>query len=306
MKCMGNAKRIVTRRCLFTCILCTCLVTIYVGLYPFQDSCNCQRTNQDKEPNDVDDTDKDKLHTLALIIPLRDRFEELLEFASYMDRYLNEQHVQHKVFVINQVDVYRFNRAALINVGYLESKGECDYLAMHDVDLLPLNPDLNYGYPANGPFHIAAPNLHPRYHYPKFVGGILLLTYEDFEKTRGLSNKYWGWGQEDDEFYVRMNTAGLKISRPVNITTGYKTFRHIHDPKKRPRDNKRYFNQRKVTSHRDYETGFHTLSYEIVARYNMVIDGAPLTVLNVQLHCNYSKTPWCLREENQHKAKPFL
>lgn len=77
----------------------------------------------------------------------------------------------------------RFNRAALINVGYLESKGECDYLAMHDVDLLPLNPDLNYGYPANGPFHIAAPELHPRYHYPKFVGGILLLTYEDFEKV---------------------------------------------------------------------------------------------------------------------------
>lgn len=65
----------------------------------------------------------------------------------------------------------------------MESKGECDYLAMHDVDLLPLNPDLNYGYPANGPFHIAAPELHPRYHYPKFVGGILLLTYEDFEKV---------------------------------------------------------------------------------------------------------------------------
>ena len=47
---------------------------------------------------------------------------------------------------------------------------------MHDVDLLPVNPDLSYAYPQHGPFHIAAPDLHPKYHYATFVGGILLLT----------------------------------------------------------------------------------------------------------------------------------
>ena len=52
---------------------------------------------------------------------------------------------------------------------------------MHDVDLLPLNNDLNYEYPDLGPFHVAAPNLHPKYHYKKFVGGILLLSVEQFE-----------------------------------------------------------------------------------------------------------------------------
>ena len=56
-------------------------------------------------------------------------------------------------------------------------------MAMHDVDLLPLNPSLNYTYPAKGPMHLAAPDLHPRYHYKKFVGGILLLTKEHFEKV---------------------------------------------------------------------------------------------------------------------------
>ena len=79
--------------------------------------------------------------------------------------------------------LYRFNRASLVNVGFLENKDECDYIAMHDVDLLPLNPDLNYGYPASGPFHVAAPGLHPKYNYNKFIGGILLINREHFVKV---------------------------------------------------------------------------------------------------------------------------
>lgn len=52
-----------------------------------------------------------------------------------------------------------------------------DYIAMHDVDLFPLNPALDYHYPPTGHVnHIAAPHLHPRYHYASFVGGILLIT----------------------------------------------------------------------------------------------------------------------------------
>lgn len=48
---------------------------------------------------------------------------------------------------------------------------------MHDVDLLPLNPALDYHYPPTDHVnHIAAPHLHPRYHYASFVGGILLIT----------------------------------------------------------------------------------------------------------------------------------
>ena len=54
-------------------------------------------------------------------------------------------------------------------------------MAMHDVDLLPVNPDLHYVFPENGPFHLAAPHLHPLYHYKTFVGGILLVRNEHFE-----------------------------------------------------------------------------------------------------------------------------
>lgn len=114
-------------------------------------------------------------HRLAILVPYRERFEELLVFAPYIHKFLNEQEINHDIFVLNQVDSYRFNRASLINIGYLYTKTHHDYIAMHDVDLLPLNKNLSYAYPANQPHHVAAPNLHPRYHYPKFVGGILLV-----------------------------------------------------------------------------------------------------------------------------------
>ena len=78
---------------------------------------------------------------------------------------------------------YRFNRASLINIGFIHSQSICDYIAMHDVDLLPLNMNLDYGYPVSGPYHVAAPELHPKYHYKTFVGGILLLTHEHYRKV---------------------------------------------------------------------------------------------------------------------------
>lgn len=114
-------------------------------------------------------------HKLAVLVPFRDRFNELMEFIPYMTRFLKQQSIEHQIFVLNQIDHFRFNRASLINVGFKYAKIECDYLAMHDVDLLPLNSQLKYSYPRTGVYHISSPDLHPRYHYPTFVGGILLI-----------------------------------------------------------------------------------------------------------------------------------
>ena len=30
-------------------------------------------------------------------------------------------------------------------------------------------------------------------------------------QVNGMSNRYWGWGREDDEFYVRLKKAGLLV-----------------------------------------------------------------------------------------------
>nr|CAG4637009.1 EOG090X069C [Ceriodaphnia reticulata]SVE72936.1 EOG090X069C [Ceriodaphnia reticulata] len=61
----------------------------------------------------------------------------------------------------------RFNRASLINVGFvhISTLEKYDYIVMHDVDLLPINSQLKYAYPGDGQaLHIASPELHPKYH----------------------------------------------------------------------------------------------------------------------------------------------
>ncbi|KAG9334669.1 hypothetical protein JZ751_007328 [Albula glossodonta] len=208
----------------------------------------------DRQPPAADDPSWGP-HKMALLIPFRERFEELLVFVPYMHAFLNKKKIRHKIFVINQMDHYRFNRASLINVGFLESGNDTDYIAMHDVDLLPLNDALDYGFPEQGPFHVASPDLHPLYHYKTYVGGILLLTKQHYHMCNGMSNRFWGWGREDDEFYRRLRTAGLQLYRPSGITTGYKTFRHIHDPAWRKRDQKRVAAQKQVAApHCRYES----------------------------------------------------
>ena len=72
------------------------------------------------------------------------------------------------------------------------TRGSHDYIAMHDVDLLPMNDKLPYSYPDDRiAMHLASPNLHPIYHYKNFIGGVMLLQSRDFETIRGLSNRFW-------------------------------------------------------------------------------------------------------------------
>lgn len=46
-------------------------------------------------------------HKLALIVPFRERFKELLVFVPFMHTFLNKKKIRHKILVINQVDHYR-------------------------------------------------------------------------------------------------------------------------------------------------------------------------------------------------------
>lgn len=144
-----------------------------------QDSCNCENYIETHKSIFTDvanrkyyealsDNGVGSKKRLAVVVPFRDRFEELLQFVPHMTKFLSAQHIPHHIFVVNQVDRFRFNRASLINVGFQFAKGNFDYLAMHDVDLLPMNENLKYDYPANGPFHVAAPGLHPKYNYVSF------------------------------------------------------------------------------------------------------------------------------------------
>ena len=56
----------------------------------------------------------------------------------------------------------------MLNAGFLLSElesidssasGNCDYIALHDVDLIPNNDQLPYTYPAKGLLHVSAPGI---------------------------------------------------------------------------------------------------------------------------------------------------
>lgn len=98
-----------------------------------------------------------------MLVPYRDRWEELLQLIPHLGEFLNAQKIRHRFLVLNQTDSYRFNRASLINVGWFEAdRLACDYMAMHDVDILPLNAQLDYSYPGRSVVrHIAAGMYHP-------------------------------------------------------------------------------------------------------------------------------------------------
>merc|ERR1719394_968730 len=179
-------------------------------------------------------------------------------------------------------------------VPFKESSKSCDYIAMHDVDLLPKDPKLLYSFPENGPLHIASPELHPKYDYPTFIGGILLISRKHYNQLDGMSNKYWGWGLEDDEFFVRVRQANLPIQRPKGIRSGRSgAFTHVHSAKKRQRDNAKCYNQRNATRRRDKQTGLSTVFYKVSAKRHLTIDTVPVTLLDIHLECDKGMTPWC-------------
>ncbi|XP_065336026.1 beta-1,4-galactosyltransferase 7 [Cloeon dipterum] len=291
-----RARPLLSGRCLAGCVAATLVTALLLALSPISSPSDCACPRVDalsvKAPTTPDGR-------LAVLVPFRDRFDELIEFVPHMHSFLRHQGLDFEIFVLNQVDQFRFNRASLINAGFKMVRRYYDYIAMHDVDLLPLNHNLSYAKPQNGrPFHVAAPELHPRYHYPTFVGGILLITTHDFELVNGMSNKYWGWGLEDDEFYVRMRDARFNVTRPTNVATNSSnTFWHNHDRGRRKRDFAKCYHQKEVTRRRDRYTGLKDVKYQVLATHHLKIDNLPFTLLNINLECDKVLTPWCECDE---------
>ncbi|CAF1099793.1 unnamed protein product [Rotaria sordida] len=245
---------------------------------------------------ETNETKSRLIHRLAVIVPYRNRSNELEIFLPHMNSFLNSQSVDHIFMIVNQVDKHRFNRAALINIGFIESRTFVDYIVMHDIDLLPLNhKGLPYIYPKYGPIHLASPEYHPIYHYPSYVGGILIITCKDFERVNGMSPLYWGWGREDDNFYVRIKRTGMKIYRPSNLSTNNtNTFQHIHDNSMHKRDYAKYGKQKEEGRKIYPELGFNTTKYEIINKeMKKTNQGIEYIMLDVKIECDYNLTSWC-------------
>ena len=65
-------------------------------------------------------------------------------------------------------------------------------------------------------------------------GGALIISAFQFRAVNGFTNRFFGWGGEDDEFYRRMRARGFLVARTHMDIGRYKILPHVKD-KARPR-----------------------------------------------------------------------
>ena len=144
---------------------------------------------------------------LGVIVPYRNRYEHLLKFKLHIQAKLYEAKIPFELIIVEQDNSQSFNRGKLLNIGFQEAeKLNCDYVVFHDVDMLPRKVDYTY---ANHPVHLATKDIP----FKEYFGGITMFPVEDFRKINGFSNKYWGWGFEDDDLLYRCKLKGLNLKQ---------------------------------------------------------------------------------------------
>lgn len=169
---------------------------------------------------------------VAVIIPFRNRHEHLKHWLYYLHPILKRQQLDYGVYVINQDGEGVFNRAKLMNVGYVEALKEYDYecFVFSDVDLVPMD-DRNLYRCFDNPRHLAVAmdKFGFQLPYKTFFGGVCSLSKNQFLNINGFPNTYWGWGGEDDDIYKRVIIRRMSVSRPDLVIGKYKMVRHERD-----------------------------------------------------------------------------
>ncbi|CAH1113238.1 unnamed protein product [Psylliodes chrysocephalus] len=155
------------------------------------------------------------LEKTAIIVPYRNRSYHLNIFVKYMHWFLQKQKLHYRIFVVNQNDSLPFNRAKMINYGAKMSiRLQYHCLILHDVDLIPINTRNIYAC-SKLPRHMSSSLDTFRYNLPYLTlfGGAVSITSEQFLKVNGMSNEFFGWGGEDDDFYRRLIYNNLEPCR---------------------------------------------------------------------------------------------
>ncbi|KAJ0174766.1 hypothetical protein K1T71_009874 [Dendrolimus kikuchii] len=203
-------------------------------------------------------------HKVAIIVPFRDRQQHLAIFLNHMHPFLMKQQIEYGIFIIEQEGNKEFNRAKLMNVGFVESqrleRGGWQCFIFHDIDLLPLDTRNLYSCPRQ-PRHMSVAIDHFNFMLPyaDIFGGVSALTLEQFVKVNGFSNKYWGWGGEDDDMALRLKKVNYHLSRYKSSIATYVMLDH----KKSVPNPKRY--QLLSQAIKSFQNdGLSTLEYELV------------------------------------------
>ena len=199
---------------------------------------------------------------VAIIVPYRDRFSQLVVFLRHIHPFLSRQNIHYRIYIINQADSNKFNRAMLMNVGFKEAMKDNDWdcFIFHDVDLLPEDDRNIYSCPEL-PRHmsVAVDKFKYKLPYKTIFGGVAAISTGHFKQLNGFSNLFWGWGGEDDDMSRRIIYNKLKIIRYKPEIARYTMIKHKQQPV-----NKARVGILRTSKKRYKSDGLNSLRYKLV------------------------------------------
>ncbi|XP_055599695.1 beta-1,4-galactosyltransferase 4-like [Uranotaenia lowii] len=206
---------------------------------------------------------------VAIIVPYRNRIQHLPIFLNNMHPFLQKQQIEYGIYLVEQSSESQFNRAMLMNIGFVEALREknWDCMVFHDVDLLPMDDRNLYTCP-DQPRHmsVAVDVFGYRLPYDTIFGGVSAMTTKQFRAINGFSNSFWGWGAEDDDLYNRLQHAGFRIIRYSPNIARYTMLYH----RKEKRDPRR-LQILKDGGKRFHTDGLNSLHYQLLNHTKMTL-----------------------------------
>jgi len=149
---------------------------------------------------------------LGIVVPYRNRPNQLSQFKQALESFIS---FPYQLIIVEQTDSKEFNRGKLLNIGFIKAEElDCDYVVFHDIDMLPISADYSYSeYPTHLITDLKLPPETKRDLFDNYFGGVTLFPSKVYKRINGYSNKYFGWGFEDDDVFLRC------IENGINITT---------------------------------------------------------------------------------------
>ncbi|XP_046560114.1 beta-1,4-galactosyltransferase 4-like [Haliotis rubra] len=178
--------------------------------------------------------------------------------------FLVRQQAEFALFVIEPLPSVTFNRALLMNIGFVEALKTNNFTCFifHDVDLLPVTDHNLYRCGAT-PRHMAVSNSKlDNVSFPEYAGGVVAVSRDVYQHVNGHSNLYFGWGGEDDDLLYRLNWKHYTMSRYPPAVGRYIALNHTEDvgnPVSATR-----LAMLETAEKRLEEDGLNTLKYKIV------------------------------------------
>jgi hypothetical protein len=222
---------------------------------------------------------------LSVIVPYRDRSEQLTTFLRHMTLYFQrdkiDRHQPYRILVIEQEAGRPFNAGALRNAGFLLTEADSGQVCFHDVDYLPIWADYR---PVDGPTRLlwhgaeevpipGSDRLVVGHDRKTFFGGVVMFPTALFRRINGYSNGYWGWGYEDTDIRMRCRAEGLRLRHRDGTFNPLQHASHGYETDGKPTETHHanralcYGNVRAMrdrNAHR--EEGLNSLRFEILAR----------------------------------------